>query len=205
MSELRFGTLLTPYGIEEAIKDFIEKWLPTYLAEVERQTETTAGEIVRPASYRVTRQPEGTWPEDTLPAVNVNAAPGEYEQGNDALGQWFDVTAMAVAYGLDEDDARRTAQFYSAAIAALLLQQGSLDGLAENLSPVGMEFADLGDSARSLARGAFTCKVFVPGVVNRDRGPNQPDPNPDPDQPFGDLPTVSEVDVTVEGVPLDGS
>lgn len=204
MSELRFGTLLTPYGVEEAILAFIEKWLPTYLAEVERQTETTTHEIQRPASYRITREPEDNWPEDQLPAVNVNAEPGTYEQGsNGLLGQWFDVTVMAVTYGLDEDDARRIAQFYTAAIGALLLQQGGLDGLAENLSPLGMEFADLGDSARSLARGAFTFRVFVAGVVNRDRGPNQPDPNPDPDEPFGDLPTVSEVDVSVDGLPVD--
>lgn len=203
MSELRFGVLLTPYGIEDSIRDFVEKWLPTYLAEVERQTETTAREILRPASYRVTREPEDNWPEDALPAVNINAEPGPPEQGNEALGWWYDVQVMAVASGVDEDDSRRIAQFYTAAIAALLLQQGSLDGLAENLSPAGMEFADLGDNSRTLARGTFSCRIFVPGVVNRDRGPNQPDPNPDPDTPFGDLPTVSEVDVSVTGLPVD--
>jgi hypothetical protein len=198
-----FGTLLTPYDVEAAVLAFIEKWVPTYLSEVERQTNTPTREIQRPNTYRLSRSLGDNWPEDDLPAVLLNGTPGAAETSANGVGYWFDFDVDVYADGLDEDDARRIAQYLLTAIQALLVQNGSMDGLSEGTYPASMAFPDMEDYARTQARGTFSFRAFIPSIVDPTSGPITPDPPDDPDSPPGDHPTVERVDVSVEGLAPD--
>ena len=198
-----FGQILVTYEVQKDVLAFIQNWLPTYIAELERQYNLTVRTIARPKDYQIGRNADN-WPEDALPLVlltcNQMADP---EQDTDSVGYWFEFTGNIVVQSVDEDDSQRVASFIGAALMALIHQKRKLGGLAETTDVGDLTLLDMGDQARTRAIAAFGFRSFIPAVVKPWAGPTEPDPQPDPDLPYDDLPVVSEVAVEVSGIPIN--
>src|SRR5262245_7939817 len=75
-----FRRILTTHEVETRAIPGLTKWVPTYPAELERQTEREPGSLPVPRAW-TTATSFDKWPEDQLPAVLV-ISPGLLEPPN---------------------------------------------------------------------------------------------------------------------------
>jgi hypothetical protein len=196
-----FGNIYDDDQIEQAVMDCLKRWLPTYLAEVERQRGLTPPFYKRPASYGIQQGME-KWPEDGLPHVLVVATGNNDEPTRDGRGKgrarWYIGVAVVVG-NVNKALTRRMAYRYAAAVRALLVQKQSLDGALDG-NVRGLDWVDgranemEPNDERTVwaSRQVFTLEVD--DVVSHNRGPVTPDPPDDPDEPLPDYPVVPDSD-----------
>lgn len=118
------GNIVSGVEVEEAVEDAIRTWLPTYLAEIERQTGRDPETLATFRSY--THQTEfDKWPEDQLPCCIIVSPGTEDSPGKEGNGQmratWGFVVAMVVS-ARDQESTNRLVKHYAAAVRALLIQ-----------------------------------------------------------------------------------
>jgi hypothetical protein len=212
-----FGPMVAPSDVERAVVSTIATWLDTYLNELERLQGLALRFLPRPPD---TASIDGdsiyggvdhnSWQEDFCPAVIVVVQPaGSTElEASSGYGQTYEVEIGSVIHGDDEDNARTIAGYYATAIAALLVQQSSLGGLATRTRLTTSPHVEFLDPDRMrIAHGLCTVEVFVQPILDEKTGPLTPDPAPAPNVPSpadpGDWPTVEHVDVEVTAEPLD--
>lgn len=192
-----FGNIKTAGAVEGAVLGIVQKWLPTYVAELERQTGRAVPSVARPRSYGVTYDLDN-WPENQLPAILVVAAgtDGEpEEEGGGVFSAWWSVGVSAVLTAPDAVNVKRNSQLYAAAIRALVVQHRNLGGFAMTTDWVAEEFAEsTADQNRSLAITLNSFRVKVRDVVTSYAGPIQPDPKPDPNEPYPEWTTVTSTE-----------
>ncbi len=200
-----FGTIRSDDEVEDAVLATLRKWLPTYLAEVERQLDLDVGYYARPAesSYTV-RTDFDNWPEDMLPAIVVTSPGVEEDPAKSGGGKYravFGIGVTCIVSSIDQTSARRYAHRMGAAIRAALIQNQSLDqGLDGDVRGVvwigtrNNEVATDESDARTLwaVRQAFL--IEVDDVLSKGVGPVSPDPQPDPNEPHAEWPTVPDTD-----------
>lgn len=214
-----FGRILDDSDIENAIEAVLKRWLPTYLAEVERQHDLTPPFYKRPSSWGIHSEMY-KWEEDALPHILIIATGNNDQPVKDGRGQhrarWYiGVAAVVSASGetgtLAKQNTRLMANRYAAAIRAILVQKQSLDGALDG-TVRGIDWVDgrandmnPGDERTIWAsRQVFT--IEVDDVVSKNHGPVEPDPPDDPDAPLPDYPVVPDVDHvqnTWEKLPTD--
>lgn len=204
MTESVFGPLVDPWDVQEAVLATYREWLPTYLAEVERQKELDNLALGRPPS------PDSyyggvdfdSWSESETPAVIVTCVPeGAPEHGPEVDTQGYQVQVGCVVVDVDEDRARMVASHFGAA-SMLLVQQSGLGGLAERIvmsSAPRVEFPNPED--RRVARSVAAFAVWVTPIVNTDAGPTVVPT--EPEEPAAEWPTATDVDVTIEAAQID--
>lgn len=197
-----FGKIVTGRQVEQAVTAFLQAWLPTYTAEVARQTGRD-DTLIAPVRSWSTSNRFARRPEDQLPA-GIVISPGISDRperrGDGSLGAWWRIGVAIVAAGKagDQDDANELAKLYGAAVRAALAQHPSLGGFADGLELVAETYDDV--PADYLPVGAVVevdADVHVAEIVNTDGGPMQPI-TPDPTVPPGDWPTVETTEVTFE-------
>lgn len=193
-----FGRIVTTAQVETAVLDTLKRFLPHYLAEVERQT-NLAPTAAAPRAYRVWTDRE-TWPSDQLPAVIV-ACPGTTDTRRTPRGyeaDW-DVRVGVIVRTSDQASTRRLAGIYAAAARAVLVQRPALGGLATATIWVGDQIDTEPDTGQTWGLGTTQVTVTVPQVIDPDQGPIWPDhPDiPDPAEPWDDWAQISQVDTTV--------
>ncbi len=195
-----FGVNLASCEVDDAVVAALYKWMPTYLAYIER-TRSLPFKLARPKAYASTLT-DAEFPDRSLPAVfaatartaeaNVVGNEGVYET------TWL-VAVSCVVRGPNPAATRRLASFYDLAARLALVQQGDLDGLADETRWVtGGEARPLAvpDTGRYLAEGASQFHVFTSGSVQDGLGPTVPS-----EEPYGDLPLVDVVDMEFQVVP----
>ena len=192
-----FGPIIPASALEDAMLSLLQKWLPTYIAATERQNGLTAGQLPLPRSWNVVNDPDN-WPENQLPSVLIvsSGSDGEPErQGDGMYSMWWSLGIAVMAAANDERHARRNAQFYTAAVYALLTDRGSLDGFAAatELSWVRFDAGAMTGRNRTLGVGSSQWRVKVENVVQANQGPVAPDPKPDHTEPYDDGPSIQAV------------
>lgn len=200
------GILFAAPALEDAMLELIESWLPTYLTEVERAYGLEPLTLARPKFYGTSVEND-THPGEGLPAIIV-VAPGTSgvpEGEGQYISAWYDLTVATTVVASSEMGARRLAALYSAAIRALVLQHGSIGGVASGVRFQGEEF--LGSPAqdnRSRSRGGALTHfmVKIEKLVDVQAGPVEPLPHDGMDMP--DLPIVQEWEVVVDSDDLEG-
>ena len=208
MSAAVFGPIIGGTQVRLAVLDTLQLWLPAYLAEVERQAGYEPGTLGQPRSWR---RPPDVWKIGDQQSPAIMVLPPVWQQTPEVEGArrgqlhttWRVAVACAVSVGgADPDWSGQVVSDYLTAVWALLEQQASLGGFAEQTRCIDQDAALLqrGDQRqRSLAAGSVTASVTVRGALQRRDGPVDPpaDPYVDP----GDWPQVTDTDTEVEGQP----
>lgn len=200
-----FGRIIDANAVETAVRDTLELWMPTYIAEVERQYPDTwdTGELNTQVWYVAAHQFD-RFNEDSLPAVIV-ICPGLADRPvRDADGSHLCVFGLAVgvvAGSIDRDETDAAVKAYGAAVRACLLQQSMLGDLnADGVTWLGEQYDELPyEQSRSMVGGRITFTVQVDDVVTKAAGPLQTstppvDPYATPTQPGTVL--THEIEVT---------
>jgi hypothetical protein len=198
-----YGPLVAACDVEDALLAQLQRWLPDYLAEVERQHGMAVGSLPQPRSWLVSSEVE-RMPEDQLPAVML-ASPGLIEDVPTAIGsgmytaRWQLVVAVQCS-ARGNRLALRLARLYALAARALALQQQKLPGLDVRRLDWADEryrFLDSIDD-RTTCISEVELVAEVAGVTTRGAGPLDPLLPPGqlgPDSPS--WPTAQTADVLV--------
>lgn len=223
-----FGRLVTRRDVELAAVAFLQAWVPTYVAEIERQAGLPARTIPLPPDQNFSYRGGldfSTWEPSWSPVYIVNAQPEGLPTrvaGEGAYIQQFDLhccvnfqlTGSQDSLGeIEEDSARQYADMLGMAAAAAILQHGGM-GTWPDGSPVSFRtwmtqyprtvfpFED----ERSTCRSEFNIQVMVSDVVTEADGPRAPFANPyTPGQDYAEVTTITitEQTLTTDGVNTD--
>lgn len=200
-----FGPLVTPTTVKSRVLATLRDWMPTYVAEVERQNELEPQRLELPRSYVYRGEEIDKSPEDALPAVIVST-PGTSDDptpDEDGFYQapWV-VNVAVVASAKDQDSTEVLVGYYAAAVRGILVHNQSLGGFANGVTWKGERYEDLDpDGHRSIHAAIVTCEAQMLDVVQRGAGLNEPPA--DPYEPSEYL-TVLEAETTLEKEPIDG-
>lgn len=199
-----FGPLVTNVDVDDAVLDMLKQWMPTYLAQTERERGQSIGRFKRPeeASYASTLE-DDEFPDHKLPAIFVTSAntTGQPDKDGDGLymASW-NVVVSSVVRGRRANEARWIAAMFEGAVRRIMVQQampinGEIRWTATNVAPV----KDPTPANRPLAAGIGTYVVYVDHVLQEGVGPIEV--QPDPSEAFDPLAQVRRVDVDVVGLP----
>lgn len=200
-----FGPLVSGGDVEQWTLDLLQRWISTYLAEVERQHGYTGSDLPRPKGWAFGPSFD-KWPEDQVPGVLVSSRgtldpPRRY--GDGAYSARWGIEPGVVCSARTQNEAHALAQLYGLAVRALLKQRPSLDGHAAGTVWLGESYDDLGyDDSRSLyaVRELFAVQVDEVGYDNA--GPTLPDAPlaPDDTLPWPPWQEVETYEIDVEHV-----
>lgn len=193
MSEALFGPLIDGDVVERAVIEHLQRWLPDYLAEIERRKGyLSAGELPVPNNWNLVSEDEGSrWPEHQLPS-GVVICPGlaapPVKHGDGSVDASYEVAVAIVVAGRDEHETRRFAHLYGAAVSLIMLQKPGFTGTALEGRVLGVDLLDeepAGDEKRRTLgsmRQAFSLQLS--DVRNARMGPAEPTPPIDLESPY---------------------
>jgi len=211
-----YGPLVSSYDIELSVLQAMQKWIHSYLTEVERRHEMAPNTWPRPRAWRITSDLE-RMPEDQLPAILVRSsgtAPERPEHTGEGLyrAQWrVEVGAQVAAKSVIVDDcvplAVRNARLWALALRGVIVQQQDDRGIVGYWDWLGERYDVLdADADRTICMGVALIECDAFEVINRWAGPLEPiappEP-PDPPVPSPVWPTATSKDIVIEKVPLD--
>jgi hypothetical protein len=209
-----FGPFVVDTDVDVAVVDTLRLWLPTYLAQAERERGLANKLLARPVeeSYANVLE-DDEFADHRLPAILVTTANlADTDVGSDGLYSGrFQVNVTAVVRGRTPAEARAVAALFAGCIRRVMLDHPSLGHFAGTTRLVGGTTApvrDVTNAGRYLAGGISVFSVFVDELLQVGAGPQIPadpydDPDPsDPDTPYDPLVTVTAVTVDVPGVPI---
>jgi hypothetical protein len=199
-----FGRIVSGDDVERWCVQLVQRWVSTYLSEVERQHGVSAGTLQRPRAY-VTAPSLDKWPEDQLPAVilvSVGLSDAPIKAGDGKYRARWDMGLACVCSARTQAQSHSAAMSYMAALRALFVQRPSLDGRADGTMWNSETYDDIDyDDARSLSAGIAHFIVDVCDVTTANAGPVTPDaPLPDDTEPWPLWPQVLTTDIDVEAV-----
>lgn len=204
--------LVAASDVEEALLAQLQKWLPDYLAETERQHGVAPGSWPLPRSWLISSEVE-KMPEDQLPAV-ILASPGLTDpplaDGRGVYTARWLITVAVMVSARGNRLALRLARLYALAIRALAVQQQALAGVAvrrvEWLEERYRALDSIDD--RTVCIAEVDVVVEVSDVTTRHAGPLEPilgptppGQTPPPDSP--EWPEAQTTDVQLVKVPLE--
>lgn len=174
---MTFGRIVSADQVEEAVRDTLRRWMPTYIAEVERQRGWEPG-FLNPAIWYHAAHQFDRFNEDALPAVIV-ICPGLADRPTrDADGVYlcrFGLAVGIVGGAIDRDETDEAVKAYGAAVRACLLQQSALgDFGADGIVWLGESYDELPmEDSRTLIGGRLSFTLDVDDVVTKLAGPVQ--------------------------------
>lgn len=177
-----FKDLFPAYKLELAAMATLEKWMPTYLREIERQLDMDVGKVPPPKNYG-TRNRFEVLAVEALPRVVV-ISPGLVSapraNGNgDYTAEWSLAVGIAAA-APSEEEADMLAKIYGLAARGIIAQNPSLGDVANRVEWVDERYDDLPieSSAILVKVAAVFFTVEVVNVLSRWAGPDSPDEEP---------------------------
>jgi hypothetical protein len=198
-----FGPIVTDEDVQAAVAATLQKWMPTYLALIERKVGLAPKSLPVPKVGSYVLTDDGTLnkkPEDQLPAIVVlTPGVGKVTPKRDGSGKFragFVVNVAAIVSAKDQPSTSALAKRYRKALELILIQQPSLGGFAEGVVFQGWRTDDLrSEDDRTIAAGTNVFEVLVAGIAEAGAGLLEP-----LDEPYEetDLPTITEVTVDIE-------
>lgn len=193
-----FGPVITGNDVGDAVKAWLVHWLPSYLAEAERDSGRDPGTLPMPRSW--SKVPVfSRYNEQQLPAaLIVSTGTDEISRrGDGTYGATFGVTAFVLAQGKDRENALELADRYAGSIARLAVDKPSILGFAEGTDFLGFVPADLPvDYMPNGWTVGVALGIRVNAVVTATGGPSVPDLDP------SDLGEVETAEIAVERITL---
>lgn len=204
-----YGEINGGHSVQEALYRTIEKWLPAYIREVNRNL---GGEVLQiPKNYR--RKPEFRPLQkgiDVAVLVAVNGTSGEPNRQQQAYRTNWDADVGVFVYGTtDWQETQALTLAYGACVRAAVIQHPSLgtDGLVSSVLWVSEDYKE-GEHSSIRTAGLATVKfeITTPNAVTPWGGPPlEPylpagvsgEPSLDPPAP---IVIVNDYDITVESL-----
>lgn len=198
MSETTFGPLFSAHEIEDAARDTLQSWLPTYLTEIKSQH----GVALPPIKSWATLDSYDRWPEQALPAALIIAGgigQGGSPEEHGGEGFYRATWALGVSVTVEHpkaNAARKIARLYAAAVRGVILQRRSLgmEGVVTRWLDEGYGSVPLKER-RTRAQAENVFAVTVDEVVNWQLGPKDGEP---PAEVPADYPEITDVEVDEE-------
>jgi hypothetical protein len=178
-----FGEIMVASQVEYAVRDLLMKWFPTYIREMERQTDWQGDPLPIPRNY-THRNEFDALPGEELPKVVV-ISPGLIGRPLHPEGAGYYRAVWHLGVGVataaeTEEEADRKVKMYGAAARGILVQNQSVDGLAIAVYWLDEKYDDLpiqNQFANYKAANIFF-GIEVESAVNRWLGPDEPDEGP---------------------------
>ena len=193
-----FGPLKGAIDVREAVKATIQKWIPTYLAAVERHYGLKPRTIQTPRSYvfsddgKLDKRPEKQVPCVVILVPATSGKPAREGDGN-YRARW-PVTVSVIVASKNQGATSDLAQWYSTAILGLMVHNGTLGGFAMETTWFGQRNDDLRpEQNRTLAAGTNVFEVLVPEVVRKGAGLKEP-----PADPYEEVSPIEITEVEID-------
>jgi hypothetical protein len=209
-----FGPLVAASDIEDRLAATLQRWLASYLYEIERLHQITPGTLPQPRSW-VRSSAIEKFPEDQLPAVIIGSPgltdPPVADGAGHYTASWRVLLGVEVVAGPNRR-ALELARLYALALRGVALQQQQDPGVS-GPDVVRIDWRDerydqldtIDD--RTVCVGVVELAVQVAGVITRQAGPLDPllppETVPGPESPA--WPTADTVDVDIVKQPLEES
>jgi hypothetical protein len=202
-----FGDVLLPEVCEEAALATLWAWMPTYMANIEREAGVAPGTVARPKSWKIITDWDQVDADRGFPALAV-VATGVTDPVRDPDGTysgWVSLTIGAAAVAKDRYAAHRTASRLLMAALATLLGKPHLpgedpdgEGVAIAVDwPSGINATETppGDKRN---RSACTAELrfHVVGIATVGAGPVEAVPGDGTDD-VAPWPTANDVDIDI--------
>lgn len=193
-----FGTIVTPTIVRDDVLTMLQTWLPTYIAEVERQRDLPERSIPMPRSW--TMPPDVMMMGDHV-SPTVMVLPPTLQSTDRAgdgrvSGWWEVVVGVGINAGREVEGTARLIGDYLGAIMAVVEQQRPSTAEAKlNVLSQDATVA-VAQQSRAVAMGTVTAQMYVRSLYSRRLGPPEP-----PENPYDILPprpTVASANVVVE-------
>ena len=214
-----FGPLVVETDVDLAVIRTLRLWVPTYLAQIERERDLANRTLARPTPQSYTNVLEDDeFPDQWMPVVVVTTAALDGDPEMDGIGMihgGWRVVVTAITRGRTPGEARAIASLLGGAVKRCLVNQQDLGGFAsETRLRGGGRVAPVADSTgqdRYLTAAINNYTVFVDAIVQAGVGPylpdpegpyDDPDPAGDPDTPYDPLVPVTTVTTSVTAKPL---
>lgn len=174
-----FGPLRGPWQVESAAVTSLQKWMSTYLEEVQRQNGLALGVLQKP-SLVYGAGDETAWDQSTVPAVIVVCEAPEHEPerySDSGYTVAYRVTTYAVLQSENEDLARRDAGLYAVALMGVMTQEFAGDnlGLVSDVMMLAAPSVHLQDpDIRLVYTGQCAFDVSISPLVIDTNGPDSP-------------------------------
>lgn len=196
-----FGEIVTVSDVWTALQDTLKLWFPTYLREQERVSGRAYAVLRRPVGWRVFTESLDTKIGDQFP-VCVIVAPGiatPLEQRENSLySAVFEMGVSVIVKARDVSETLSLAAQYGAAMRKIILDHGSLGGLASGTSVIGEDYNEIPDeSQRTLAAAQLIVSIRVDNAAAGTGGPLEPEPEPAEEEADPGGPTFGTVATTV--------
>lgn len=198
-----FGTMIGRRQVEAAVLAHLTNWMPTYIAEVERQNDWDPGHLPAIRNYTTVSSGFEKWTEDQFPTVltmSTGLASKPKPKGDGKVHAEWAVGIASITEGGGGNpsaDAKETAGAYFTAIRGLMLQHPSLGDFAEGVTWVDERYDNVpSESERTLATAYGMFSVEVAQAVDRRAGILVPLDNPyaEPDP----WPSVTDTEADVD-------
>lgn len=174
-----FGDFAGPEDVEAAVLQTLEKWLPTYLREVERKRGLEKGFLPEIHSYSIVSD-YARYPQEQLPAMTIESSgvvSGSVTRDGD--GYYTAVYAVEVAVTTAAEDgvnARKGAQRYGEAVRGAIVQRRALETSIEVADWVDESLVGENVDRERHCTSVNAFEVEVTGIVSVKKGPSEPDP-----------------------------
>lgn len=178
MSEAQFGRIIDAGLVEASVLATLQQYETRYLREVEEQNDLAEGYLEAIKTYTVASDFD-RWPENDLPnatLVSPGLGPDPKRDGTGQVEAGWQMTLHVTVNDDHEEDVRRKAQLYIAALGAILMQHRGLDDdLAATVTWTGgAQTSHDVEDRRSLFGASFAFTVHVDNVVDTSKGPRDP-------------------------------
>ena len=203
-----FGPLVVATDIDDAVIGVVQKWINTYLSQVELERGLGDETLKRPRPANIINALSVVeFMDNALPAVVVNTtnttATPIVMAGGDTSVFWR-ATISCVVRGKTQPATKVLASLYEGSVRRLMLQQAQKEhGLITDCrwdSTLVQPVADTSGAGRWLAAGVGQFVLGVDVATNGVVGPSAPDLGP-----YDPLATVQEIDVDLETMNGDDS
>jgi hypothetical protein len=217
-----FGPLVVETDVDFAIIRTLRLWLPTYLAQAERERDLAPRVLARPEPVSYSNLlDDDEFPDSRMPAILVTTAQVNDEPQIDGAGVYsvgWRAVVTAVVRGRTPGESRALASIFGGSVRRCLVQQQDLGGFAsETRLASGTMLRPVADSTgqdRYLTASLNPLTVYVDAIVQAGVGPvwpdpedhdpyDPPDPSGNPDAPYDPLLPVTTVTTTVTAKPLE--
>lgn len=207
-NDTSYGPFFGAHSVQEAFYNTLQKWLPSYIAEFNRQLGSNV--LYEPFEYRH-RPDYRTLPKTVGAAIlievpNTLGLPQVYQSG--IRCNWR-VEALIYVYGTkDWQETQALTSAYAACLRSCIIQHRGLEGFAETTLWDGEQYSEgehSGTRTTGIAHLRFS--VTVGNVMNMYGGAPSPQYAPEgaitgpSTQPSTPVPIADEVQVTVEKEP----
>lgn len=195
-----YGEYVLATDVRRAVETTVRTWQRDYLEQVGARQGYTPGQLPQfrsfPARFDFDKNPE-----DQLPScVIVASSVGDLDRRGDGhyRGNWA-IAVGCVASANDYDATYKLCETYTAAVRLILVQHGSLGGIASGMQWQGERYDALTvENMPSLVAGTVQAVVTIDQLVNAMMGLQLPT-SPDDDVPVQpQLDTIESTLVTID-------